>query len=838
MSNAMDTICGCQKWCRAALLLAIFISAFMVTTSPLRAENRAILVGVSEYQNASLAHPLQGPKNDVVLMHDVLRKRGFSEEQIQILADHVSDPVLAQAAVLPTRANIMSALEDVAEKAQPGDRVVIYLSGHGSRQPASKNGIGADLHQDNLDEIFLPIDIGPWEQEIGSVQNAIVDREIGAIIKRIRSRGGFVWLIVDACYSGHMDRAAVSEYVAVRGVDPTDLGIPPIDATGNSGSTPGQTPWLNPEKDGEHKGNGAVAFLAAGPDQKSAEALFPTNSSLFYTPSNQIPIRQVDGMLTFYLTQALARHPTATFMDIGQAVVAGYSAWARGDCSLLCDLKPYPVITGELERSVTGGEAAAKYWSAEPILAADENLPVTEIDILAGLLDGLTAGRKVAIRELATGEEVATAQVTQVFAVKSRAVLATPLKAEIAAAIRRPTGAQPILVVDPLGPVLNFNLAVALPGTSANDDHGARAVVAEAIRLYQLKNDFEKIVALDFVALDLAEPAPVSGPSQVAAANPIVVAEASSLWAGIALRHAKEKVPTADIYLKIWNGRLWLLTIPAEFRPEGITPYGHLKTPSLAIKNDPAALAQELEGMLHKVAEVRNLLAVASEIAGSPASHDLDAQLFVLRAPSAVAGKPLVENAAAPPYQICLPTPRDVIPPDAELITIGQPLTVGHCDTIYLKISNSGTSPIDLTILDVTADNGIFTPSDAFPLRVQAKEKPVVIAYQLAAWDTHSNKPFAVGPERLILLGVQRQADEDLGIVLNYASRFIQDGFEGRTRSVNKAAQSNSVAGLSLDDLLDRAAFGGVTRGNAAQNVASLEEAFAIVISWDMRALP
>lgn len=847
MPKAMHTIRRCEQCRRAALLLAILIGAFMVATSPLRAENRAILVGVSEYPAASRAQSLQGPKNDVVLMHDVLRQRGFREEQIEILADHVPDPALAQTAIAPERANIMHALDDAAEQARPGDIIIISLSGHGSRQPAKNNGIGADLHQDGLDEIFLPIDIGRWEQEIGSVQNAIVDREIAAITKRIRSRGAFVWLIVDACYSGHMDRAAGAEYVAARGVDPQDLGIPRINNTRPAGQSREIT-WLDSRSGDDPNHSGIVAFLAAQEDQKAVEAAFPR------LPSESTQRRQIDGMLTFYLAAALARHPTATFMDLAQAVVAGYGAWNRGDRPIgLWDLSPVPVITGELDRSVDGKAVSVKYWDARPILPADETSPVTEIEIFAGRLHGLMAGRKVKIRDLATNEEVATAEVTQVFAVTARARLEVSLddkKSEvlrrIVGAIRHPTGAQPILVVDPVSPIMNFDLTVALPPATGGVDQAAQALVADAVRDYQAKDDFDRMAMLDFIAPDQAELARSTVPPPMAAINSTVADNASSPWKGIALQQAARKVPTADIYLRVWNGQLWLLTNPGEFRPEGIPPYGHMKTPSLAIGNDAAALERKLERMLRKVAKARNLLDVASEIIGTPASHNLDAQLFVLRAPPAVAGTALAESAAAPPYPACQPTGRDVVPLNAERIDIGQPLTVGHCDTIYLQVSNSGTLPIDLTVLDVTADDGIYQPKNADSLRIQPKGISVVIGYQLVAWDVGNNKPLTVGPERLVLLGVQRQANEDMGVApLNYASLFIQDGIDTRedgietkTRGVTAATDSSSIAGLALNDLLDGAAFVGETRGSTTHNAASLDSAFAIVIPWDMRALP
>src|SRR5690606_30707049 len=113
----------------------------------------------------------------------------------------------------PTRAAITGELERLGVVVEPGDAVLIVYSGHGARQPDASGD-----EADGYDEILLPADIGVWESETSQVENAISDDEIGTYLTRIRERGAFVWVIVDACYSGTVTRAASKEYWQTRRV--------------------------------------------------------------------------------------------------------------------------------------------------------------------------------------------------------------------------------------------------------------------------------------------------------------------------------------------------------------------------------------------------------------------------------------------------------------------------------------------------------------------------------------------------------------------------------------------------------------------------------------------
>ena len=139
-----------------------------------QAENYALLIGVTNYPQKGRA--LKGPRNDVALMWNVLTGRGFEPSNITVLADSLEGRQVESDIVshgLPTRRAILAALGKLAQTAQAGDVVYIHFSGHGAVQPDA----GGD-EPDRRDEIFLPIDIGQWNEEAQGVENAIVDDEL------------------------------------------------------------------------------------------------------------------------------------------------------------------------------------------------------------------------------------------------------------------------------------------------------------------------------------------------------------------------------------------------------------------------------------------------------------------------------------------------------------------------------------------------------------------------------------------------------------------------------------------------------------------------------------
>ena len=130
------------------------------------AATRALLIAVNDYARESIPD-LRGAVNDVQLIARTLQTRlGFDPAGITFLKD-------SQA----TRAAILEAIDDLVEKAEPGDRAYFHYSGHGSQAP-DRNGD----EEDQLDETIVAHD-----SRTPGVPD-ITDDELNARFARLRTR--------------------------------------------------------------------------------------------------------------------------------------------------------------------------------------------------------------------------------------------------------------------------------------------------------------------------------------------------------------------------------------------------------------------------------------------------------------------------------------------------------------------------------------------------------------------------------------------------------------------------------------------------------------------------
>ena len=177
--------------------------ASLVTGAPVVAEaatNRALLVAINDYARESIPD-LRGAVNDVELIARVLETRlGFDRKQITFLKD-------SQA----TRMAILDAIDDLVEKAGPGDRVYFHYSGHGSQAPDRNKD-----EEDALDETIVAHD--SRQQGIPD----ITDDELNGRFAQLRTKN--VVLVFDSCHSGTVTRS-ISEIRprAIPADDRTDL---------------------------------------------------------------------------------------------------------------------------------------------------------------------------------------------------------------------------------------------------------------------------------------------------------------------------------------------------------------------------------------------------------------------------------------------------------------------------------------------------------------------------------------------------------------------------------------------------------------------------------------
>jgi hypothetical protein len=277
---------------------------------------------------------LLAPMNDIPLIREVLKGRGVPERNISVLADGVPG------AGLPTRKAILDALNALPRKIRRGDFVYLHFSGHGARQPEPKSRKLSN-EPDGLDEIFLPRDVGEWDDVKEMVPNAIIDDELNAAISAIRNKGAFVWAVFDACHSATATRGEKLADVRVRELSAQKLRIPDERMRAARARAVGNVP-----KDGALEGatalqpdaGGAVFFYAAQTNEETLEFRQPDRSkgSKSY------------GLFSWTLAQVLTLTPQITYRQAAERILQLYSTRKR---------PVTPVFEGELDAPVFGSKA-------------------------------------------------------------------------------------------------------------------------------------------------------------------------------------------------------------------------------------------------------------------------------------------------------------------------------------------------------------------------------------------------------------------------------------------------------------------------------------------------
>ncbi len=429
---------------------AAVLSAVLWLWSPTaHAEMRALLVGVSGYPDLPPRLRLTGPANDAQRMRQVLMARGFRAEHIETLADGVSG------AALPTRANVLAALERIALRSGRGDIVLVHFSGHGSQQPAAGESAVSNSGPAQ-EQIFLPYDVKRWDRDVRSVTNAIKASELRAAADRITARGAFLWAIFDACHSARLVRGAENDSVRYRQVPAAELGVPEP-ASGPAAARPASDSTATRGQPSE------VSVLTPTPD--GGAALFYATQTYEMTPEMPLPAGRPDarvmGLFTFVVAKALEQAQVMTYKQLSQHVLAEYRT--------LGDARATPLFAGAgLDRLVLGqGASQHLQW---PLEVTGDALAVG-----AGELSGLAPGSVLAVLPSAvSGSAEIQGYLTVVTSRRDRAELAPVAHAGRAAPARASlrSGQFVRLVSNPV----EFDLRIAVDPNSCP----ARCVLVDA----------------------------------------------------------------------------------------------------------------------------------------------------------------------------------------------------------------------------------------------------------------------------------------------------------------------------------------------------------------------
>lgn len=383
---------------RGLITKILAMICFSLWTSQIMAtEKYALLVGVSHYPNLEERFQLKGPANDVALIQQVLLEKGFAENHIQILADGLTSK-------MPTRKNILTALDHLTQQVNADDFVLLHFSGHGSQQPVSATN-QTHNEPDGLDEIFLPRDIGNWQDDIGMVKNAIVDDEFKKYLTILRNKGVSSWLIFDSCHSGTMTRGISKTAIRERRVSPHALGVPTQalesvrQAQKSRGSlsrgvrglnSPIETPLMETElpKSRGSLSRGLRGLNETMVDKQGSYVAFYAAQTTETTPEMPLPVGYPDkrsyGLFTYTLAEVLTQYDNITYRQAGQLVLQRYAAQNH--------FSPTPSYEGTLmDAPIFGTQNTQRIpqWQIQTKLR--------QLQIATGQLHGLAKGSILAI---------------------------------------------------------------------------------------------------------------------------------------------------------------------------------------------------------------------------------------------------------------------------------------------------------------------------------------------------------------------------------------------------------------------------------------------------------
>ena len=373
-----------MRWCVLSVVLALAGLALPARaaepTGAKGGHQYALLVGCTRYPNLLTSQQLAGPANDVLLIRRLLVDRfHFAEKDVVILSEAAAQERGDK--WCPTRANIEREFGELARKARAGDRVVIFLAGHGSREPDTRPNDPNRFKPDGMEEIFLPRDVGDlpaWDRTKGRVPNAIADYELRDWLKKIRDHKASLWVIVDACHSATMVRG--SEHEVVREVQPRDL-VPPDVLQAVQQRLEGKPPKKGP-------GGPAGAPFKLLPEEPDLVALYAAQVSEPTVELEMPPDADQGtpyGLLAYTLSHVLTEAKTPlTYTDLVQRIHDQYVAWGRQF--------PTPLVEGkDRDHFVLDDRERA---SATIRLQRDGNA----WKVNAGRLHGLTPGSILAVK--------------------------------------------------------------------------------------------------------------------------------------------------------------------------------------------------------------------------------------------------------------------------------------------------------------------------------------------------------------------------------------------------------------------------------------------------------
>lgn len=165
-----------------ALLLLLLLPAICLAIE--KPQKKALIVGVNEYSADPRRYNLEGCENDADMMKQLLIYRfDFDPKDIKVIKSRNA-----------TLGDIRREMENhLIKGTKPGDLVVFFYSGHGTRVPEKIQGYSSDGYE----EAICPSDAVPVKN---NAKNVLFDVDIGDLLEKIPTDN--IVVILDCCFSG------------------------------------------------------------------------------------------------------------------------------------------------------------------------------------------------------------------------------------------------------------------------------------------------------------------------------------------------------------------------------------------------------------------------------------------------------------------------------------------------------------------------------------------------------------------------------------------------------------------------------------------------------------
>jgi hypothetical protein len=317
----------------------------------------ALLVGIDKYARLAARYQLNGCVNDAELMAGILRDNfGFPEDNITLLRDEAAP-----------RDAILAALDELVDRVDEDDVVVIHYSGHGS-QMRDREGD----EPDSFDETIVPHDSGRGSDPNGD----ITDDEIYERLLRLTRTTPYVTLIFDCCHSGTVSRDPFGPNS--RWVEPDERPIEELPPS----------PIAQAVREGTSRDIGPSGWLPLGQKYVLIAGCRDEESSYEHR------VRQggqtvTHGALTYFLSQELVKaQPGTTYRDVFGRAAAQVTA---------VQSRQHPQMEGARDRELFGVR------DIEPMRFVPVKQRAREtVTLGAGAAHGMTVGSQWAVYSPAT----------------------------------------------------------------------------------------------------------------------------------------------------------------------------------------------------------------------------------------------------------------------------------------------------------------------------------------------------------------------------------------------------------------------------------------------------